>query len=246
MASSTVSDPRWEQVEQHRRAALRLLGRTFPGLADQHEDIFNEVVTRLLERSREQGFWPETLQSYLLGAVTAWLSFLLLRHRDGQRCRSWWAIAFAALALAAFLGGTWHGFVQSDLLWKATTLSVGAAAFAMVVASAFAASSGAARKLLIAFAVLKLAVYTGWMLEHDQFIYVVIDTGAAFALVAVLHVWKWNALLLAGVAVSVLGAIVQASGFALHRHFNHNDLYHVIQIAAIVLFYRGARGLRDA
>jgi hypothetical protein len=43
----------------------------------------------------------------------------------------------------------------------------------------------------------------------------------------------------------VLAAAVQASGFALHRHFNHNDLYHVVQIAAMVLFYTGARRLRD-
>jgi RNA polymerase sigma factor (sigma-70 family) len=69
MASQAVTDRRWEQVEQHRRAALRLLGRTFPGLSDQHEDIFNEVATRLFERSREQGFWPEALHGYLLGAV---------------------------------------------------------------------------------------------------------------------------------------------------------------------------------
>lgn len=43
----------------------------------------------------------------------------------------------------------------------------------------------------------------------------------------------------------MLAASVQASGFALHRHFNHNDLYHVIQIAAMVLLFVGARQLRD-
>jgi hypothetical protein len=32
-----------------------------------------------------------------------------------------------------------------------------------------------------------------------------------------------------------------ASGIALHPHFNHNDLYHVVQIAAMLLFYRGIR-----
>jgi hypothetical protein len=47
------------------------------------------------------------------------------------------------------------------------------------------------------------------------------------------------------VGVSVLAAGVQASGFTLHRDFNHNDLYHVIQIAAMILFYAGAKGLRD-
>jgi uncharacterized protein DUF6962 len=44
--------------------------------------------------------------------------------------------------------------------------------------------------------------------------------------------------------VSVIGGAVQASGFDLHPHFNHNDLYHVIQIAAMVLFYRGVTKMR--
>jgi hypothetical protein len=72
-----------------------------------------------------------------------------------------------------------------------------------------------------------------------------IDTAIAFGVVAALHVWRFSGWILAGVAVSVGAALVQASGFALHRHFNHNDLYHVIQIAAMLLLYRGARELRD-
>ena len=83
------------------------------------------------------------------------------------------------------------------------------------------------------------------MLFHDEFIYVVIDSGAAFAVVAALHLWRFNGWILAGVAVSILAAVVQASGIALHRHFNHNDLYHVVQMAAMVLLYRGARLLVD-
>jgi len=51
--------------------------------------------------------------------------------------------------------------------------------------------------------------------------------------------------ILAGVAVSALAAGVQASGLSLHANFNHNDLYHVVQIAATVLFYRGASTIRD-
>ena len=190
---------------------------------------------------------PMTLATdYLLGGITGWLCFSLLKHKEAQRSRLSWGIAFAALALAAFLGGTWHGFVQSDPLWKATTLSVGAASCAMVVGAAYAALSGTARSILLALAGIKLLIYALWMLRHDEFIYVVIDTGLAFAVVAALHLWKWNAWVVAGVAVSVAAALVQASGFALHRHFNHNDLYHVIQIAAMVLFYRGARRLTDA
>ena len=180
------------------------------------------------------------LTDYALAVLTAWLAMRLFTSREiAVRL---WAAAFVALAVGAFLGGTWHGFLQSDLLWKTTVLSVGVATFCMVAGSAFATLRGNAVQILAA---IKLVAFSAWMLFHDEFIYVVIDSGAAFAVVAALHLWRFNGWILAGVAVSILAAVVQASGIALHRHFNHNDLYHVVQMAAMVLLYRGARLLAD-
>ena len=45
--------------------------------------------------------------------------------------------------------------------------------------------------------------------------------------------------------MSFLAAAVQVNGIALHDHFNHNELYHVIQMGGMYLFYRGARVLKD-
>lgn len=202
---------------------------------------------------------PTTLLTdYALGGVTGWLACLLFRAREGQAARSLWTLAFAALALAAALGGTYHGFAPAfaedvvRLLWKATVLTVGIASFGMFAGSAAAASAGSVRKTLLALAAAKLALYSGWMLAHDAFIYVIADTGIAMAAVAALHGWsamrgrdRASLWMLGAVGVSVLAAGVQASGFALHRHFNHNDMYHLIQIAAMALFYVGARQLRD-
>ena len=184
------------------------------------------------------------LTDYVLGGVSAYAAIALLR--DSWPSRRLWALAFAALAAAAFLGGTWHGFVRSDLLWKATTLSAGLASFGMVAGSSYAAFPSPLRTFALTAALAKLVVYSVWMLSHDAFIYVVIDTGIAFLIVAAIHLWKWNGPILAGVAVSIAGAVVQASGFGLHEHFNHNDLYHVIQIAALVLLYRGAKRLQSS
>jgi hypothetical protein len=184
------------------------------------------------------------LTDYALGGVAAWLSILLFANP--QASRRLWALAFAALAAAAFLGGTWHGFLQSDVLWKATTLSAGVASFGMVAGSSYAVFASPLRAFVLTAALAKLAVYSAWMLGHDAFLYVVIDTGIALIIVAALHLWKWNGPILAGVAVSIAGAVVQASGFTLHEHFNHNDLYHLIQIAALVLLYRGAKRLQSS
>jgi hypothetical protein len=200
---------------------------------------------------------PTTLLTdYALAGVTSWLAWSLFRAREGQQARLLWALAFAALALAAALGGTWHGFGPSFaaiavvLVWKATVLCVGVGSFGMLAGSAMSTTAGNARKALFAVAAAKLAVYSAWMVGHSEYIYVIADTGTALVLIAALHLFsatsdrasRW---ILAGVGVSVLAAGVQASGFALHRHFNHNDLYHVIQIVAMILLYAGARRLRD-
>jgi hypothetical protein len=186
------------------------------------------------------------ITDYLLGAVAAYLAWRLFRRRAAERSRRWWSRAFVALALGAFLGGTWHGFARDEWLWKATLLAVGVASSAMMIATAFATLPARARASVIAIAAAIFLVYAGWVLVEDRFLVVVADTAIAFALVAALHLWKWNGPILAGVAVSLVAALVQASGFALHAHFNHNDLYHVIQIGAMALFYRGARELRDS
>jgi len=175
------------------------------------------------------------LTDYALAAVTGYLAFRLHKGRQSP----WWTVAFVALALTALLGGTYHGF--SVPVWKATVLLAGIISFAMVVGSAIATIGGLPRKIVLAFAAAKLIVYEAWMLSHDAFIYVIVDTGIALAIVAALHRSPW---MLAGVAVSIFAAGVQTSGFDLHPHLNHNDLYHLIQIAAMVLFYRGVTNMR--
>jgi hypothetical protein len=175
-----------------------------------------------------------------LAGFTAFFAFQLLKYPKAKG----WAGAFLCLALAALVGGTYHGFPQlyPRLLWGATEVFAGLASFLMVVAAARA--TGYFPRTIFCLAAVKLVLYLGWILEHDEFIGVVIDSGSALLIVAALHAirrdpaWRW---MLGGVAVSVVAAGVQALELAPHPHFNHNDLYHVIQIAAMWLFYRGAK-----
>jgi hypothetical protein len=48
-----------------------------------------------------------------------------------------------------------------------------------------------------------------------------------------------------GVAVTLIGAVVQWSGFRHKLDFNHNDAYHVIQIFGLYLFFKAASQLCD-
>ena len=192
---------------------------------------------------------PMTLATdYILAAVAALMGVLILRAAGGEDSRRWWGIAFIALALGAALGGTHHGF-RLEALWKPTVLVLGVASAAMVAGSALATTRGMWRIGLIALAGAKLAVYWAWVWRDDRFIWAVADTGSAFALIALAHLFAWrrpgSRWIVAGVAVSIAAAAVQASGVDLHRHFNHNDLYHLVQLGALVLYYRGVRMLSD-
>jgi hypothetical protein len=44
-----------------------------------------------------------------------------------------------------------------------------------------------------------------------------------------------------GLIVSAVGFAIQKIGWDIHHHFNHNDLYHVIQIAGFWCLYEGVR-----
>jgi hypothetical protein len=171
---------------------------------------------------------PMTLATDLMLTVAA-----LIFSARLWRVHRIWALAFLFTAAGSFFGGMHHGFapqltpMAALLLWKATLFSIGIASFFLL--------AGSNRKLAIV-AVVKLIVYISWMIVHDDFMYVIIDYGLTLLIVGIVVRNRW---VIASIVVSVIGAIVQQSGFALHRHFNHNDLYHVIQLLALWLLYRG-------
>jgi hypothetical protein len=53
-----------------------------------------------------------------------------------------------------------------------------------------------------------------------------------------------RAWLIRGLIVTVVGVMFQLTGFRHGSDFNHNDVFHVIQIGGLYLFFRGARLVR--
>jgi hypothetical protein len=196
----------------------------------------------------------------VLGALTAYFAVRLLGEaaRTGSPPLRLWGIGFAASAAAALTGGVYHGFrpqlgpVGAAALWKVTVLSVGLTSAFLLASAARAALAPPLARLVVVLAAIQLGVYAAWMTTHNEFRYVIYDYGSAMIAVAALHAYRLfkdrsapgAAWILGGIAVSFAAAAVQHSGLALHRHFNHNDLYHVVQMAATALLYRGGLSLR--
>jgi hypothetical protein len=148
------------------------------------------------------------LTDYALAAASLAFAALLYRTLGPQnRVSAWlWCAGFFTSAVAALVGGTYHGFA---LEFDASTLRV----FWNVIVYAMGAS-------------------TGFMVAGGYAANIQKEDGSM----------TW---LLLGIAVTAVGAVVQRSGFRSHKDFNHNDAYHVIQIAGLYFLFKGACRLRD-
>ena len=195
------------------------------------------------------------LTDYALGTVAGVMGISLRRigRVQHQVSTKWWAGAFIAVALAAFIGGTCHGaghiLGQGTLaiLWKATIVISGFISFFILVAAATKCLSQRWHLWVIGIAVIKLVLYLVWISSHHEFRYVIFDYGSVLIVALCLYGFAYHlntngALwIIGGLLLSVVAAIFQHRGLDLSVHFNHNDLYHVIQIGAMYLLYRGVK-----
>lgn len=194
----------------------------------------------------------------ILGLLSFVLAIRLWKQRDGQTSRMFWSLVLFACTSAAWNGAIFHGLAGSmspamlAVFWKLVVWSVGAVAFCIIAGSAAATLPRRAAQVVTVLAGIQFLFYVIWMMTHDDFKYVVNNYAPALIIAAVLHAIAYRRnpaaakLIWAAIFVSVVAAGVQGSTLDLHRHFNHNDLYHVIQMLGQYLFYRGAVILIDA
>jgi hypothetical protein len=198
---------------------------------------------------------PSTLATdYALTALGAFFGWRLdvANRKPRHRAVRLWAVAFGAMAAGSFCGGTYHGFLSSSptfasrIVWTTTTILVGLASCLLLSAAIMATRQDNRRTLLVPLVWIQFAAYVIWMLGHDDFLYVIIEYGAAMLLIVVLLVsnrqarrQSWARWTIGGIVTTMGAALVQQSGFDAHRFLNHNDLQHLVQMAGLFLLYRG-------
>jgi hypothetical protein len=206
---------------------------------------------------------PATLVTdYLLALFTGALgrrlgslasAAVMLGFIDKARAQRWWSVAFMATAMAGAAGGTVHGFQRAmpravtNLLWLVTLESLVLAAFAVVSAAIVLGGWSWRTRFIATFAAgVAFGSYGLWVIRNPVFLMAILAYGAALAVLVGVQLFArrldfggW--LLLAGVVLSLVAAGIQQSGVAIHRYFNHNDLYHVVQAVAVWFLYLAAR-----
>ena len=177
---------------------------------------------------------------------------------NGSASGSLMAIALLVTAVSAAFGAAAHGIdplvdrAQRERCWRAALYTIGFVGAALIASVAFFTARGAFRTAILVVAALKLLAYLVRVVRRPEFRVAAADYGGALAVLlgaALYAMARWHApgmgWLIAGVGVSLVAGLVQARHIAIHRHFNHNDLYHLIQIVALYLVFRGGSLLVD-
>lgn len=177
---------------------------------------------------------------------------------SGDVAQQIWAASFAFAAVAAAIGGVVHGFAlhlalaTKAALWKSTQYVMGLTGLAIFASAVVAFTGGTTETWLIGLAAAKFAAYAVMVRRRDDYAIVVADYGTSMIALCALALVGWARTgavaapwLIAGVVVSAVAAFFQVKKVSPHPRFNHNDLYHVVQIAALYLFYRGGLLLVD-
>ncbi len=201
-----------------------------------------------------------TITDYVLGAVSLMLGRIVWRRAriDKVTAGLWWGAGFLAVAVAAFAGGTVHGFRGplgpnwEPVFWKASLFATGGFALAAVLTAIVGGVNRRWRSSLIGIAVIALVGYLAWVSGHPEFRYASVASAVGLGVLLVQQAMAWVRFrvpsarwIASGVVVAAVGAGIQQAGLAPHLYFNHNDLFHVIQIVSMYLFYRGGLLLSD-
>jgi hypothetical protein len=177
---------------------------------------------------------------------------------QGAVSGSVFGLGMLAAAVASAFGAAAHGIdvradrEQQERCWRASLYCLGFASAATIASIAFFAARGSIRTAIVVVTGLKLVAYLVTIARQPRFRVAAADhigTLAVLLAAALYALARWHAAgmgwLVAGVVVSLAAVLVQVRRVAFHRHFNHNDLYHVIEMVALYLFFRAGVLLVD-
>jgi hypothetical protein len=195
-----------------------------------------------------------TILAFILGYL-----LLLTAIDDDQMSVLLWSIGFFFTGLGAFFGGTSHAFREqlgekrNAPIWLLTMLSIGIATALILVGTIQSSiNPGWFRQILIISIALSLLVYLVRIQNHREFFNVILYYAPSMVFILILKIYTAISLddpssiwIILGIIVAFLGAGIQASGFSLHKHLNHNDIFHFVQMVSTFFLYEGVLRMED-
>ncbi|MEM8930490.1 MAG: hypothetical protein AAGE94_04915 [Acidobacteriota bacterium] len=192
----------------------------------------------------------------VMGCVTAYLAFDVWRRRSPDPWKGkLWTATFAFLTVAAWLGAVAHGFQMADgtrtLLWHPLNLCLGLTVGLFAVGALHDHGGEALSRRVLPWAIASgVAFYGVTVLWSGTFFVFILYESVAIILALVFYArlaraGAAGALAMAvGVAITLIAAVVQATKVVRVTwiwEFDHNGVFHLIQIVGLFAFLIGLR-----
>ena len=161
-------------------------------------------------------------------------------------------MVFFFMGLAGLLGALTHGIGphlhQSihTFIWRITLYCIGLTTFSMLLGGLYHVVPFNTMNWLKWLPLLGLIVYMILITRNDDFKTVIRFYTPAMMLLLLMMLYSLlrfqsdgTSWIIFSVLMAFAGTAVQQSGFSFHKHFNHNDIYHVFQMGSMFLLYKG-------
>ncbi len=161
-------------------------------------------------------------------------------------------LVFFFMSLAGLLGAMTHGIgphlPQSihTFIWRITLYCIGLTTFSMLLGGLYHVVPFNTMDWLKWLPLLGLIVYMILITRNDDFKTVIRFYTPAMMLLLLMMLYSLlrfqsdgTSWIIFSVLMAFAGTAVQQSGFSFHKHFNHNDIYHVFQMGSMFLLYKG-------
>lgn len=167
-----------------------------------------------------------------------------------------WSAAVGLIGLAAALGAAAHGLVLAQALhrgiWRLLNSTLALAVALFVVGVVFDLwGVAASHRALPVMLLISFGFYTTTWIYPGMFLVFIVYEGLALVFALSAYVFlsvqgelEGAGLIAAGILVSIIAAAIQAKksiSVKLIWQFNHNGIYHLVQVVGIVLLLIGLR-----
>ncbi len=196
-----------------------------------------------------------TLTDFALALECLAFAVVLARLGGASEGRRDWVLFYGAASMAALLGGVDHGLgldsssLAGGIVWRVVLLAVGLSALAgWRIGSNLAlpgSAAGAVRLLALvlfaAYAVVVTVVDPSFRWAVIHYLPAMVFTLACLVVAARSRSSRRLAIGAVGLVIGLAAAALQQQRIGIHPvHFDHNALYHIIQMAALALLFVAA------
>ncbi len=205
--------------------------------------------------SKPQITEPMTMITDYLITLQLFIFIFWLRPSLSNLPRLSFSLMFLATAIGAFAGGTAHGFTQylgdrHKITWSIAIQSIGFATTFFELGIVLEYFAGVMKNIAILIVIIQLIAYEYWILSKEEvkFSDVIINYGTTMVIGLLYFAARYienkdNDIqyLITAIVFGFVAAGIQQKGFSIHKHFNHNDIYHIIQMFGFYYFYLAAK-----